>query len=132
MFSHIAGVTSLTQLASYFWFCSCFVQRVRRRTPAIRTMGLQTRLLSFGLITCALVVTSPLFGSSHPAQTSGQPRLVFMEQSVHTGVRFNWRNLTCPVCKALFVILDIALMVIFKKSLLSRKIKWILGSLCSC
>ncbi|GAA6232060.1 sphingomyelin phosphodiesterase [Lates japonicus] len=73
-------------------------------------MRLPTLLSSFGLITCCLLIMLPLFGSCHPAQTSGKPSLVFMEQFSRLGVGFNWRNVTCPLCKAVFTILDIALL----------------------
>ncbi|XP_018547609.1 sphingomyelin phosphodiesterase [Lates calcarifer] len=73
-------------------------------------MRLPTLLSSFGLITCCLLTMLPLFGSCHPAPTSGKPSLVFMEQFSRLGVRFNWRNVTCPLCKAVFTILDIALL----------------------
>ncbi|XP_033465658.1 sphingomyelin phosphodiesterase [Epinephelus lanceolatus] len=61
-----------------------------------------------GLITCTLVLM--MFGSCRPAPTSEQPRMVFMEQFSLPGVGFNWRNVTCPLCKALFTIVDIALL----------------------
>ncbi|XP_026226069.1 sphingomyelin phosphodiesterase [Anabas testudineus] len=73
-------------------------------------MAPQTRLLSLGLISCALASVLPPFGSSHPAPTSGQHGVVFMEQFIHPQVKFNWRNITCPVCKAVFAILDVALL----------------------
>lgn len=84
-----------------------------QRTPASRTMVFQTRLRSFGLITCTLVLMLPLFGSSHPAQMSEQPGVVLLEKFIHAEVGFNWRNITCPLCKAVFTILDIALLVTF-------------------
>lgn len=62
-----------------------------------------------------LVSFSVVFGSCSPAPAPDpeQNRLTFFEHLGHTGLKFNWRNLTCPTCKALFVILDIALLVLF-------------------
>lgn len=74
-------------------------------------MRLSSQPPYFGLITCSLVLILPLFGSCHPAQLSGNPSLVFMEQLSHSSVRFNWRNVTCYVCKAVFTIVDVALLV---------------------
>lgn len=73
-------------------------------------MRLSSQPPSFGLITCSLVLILPLFGSCHPAQLSGNPSLVSMEQLSHSSVRFNWRNVTCYVCKAVFTIVDVALL----------------------
>ncbi|XP_074467927.1 sphingomyelin phosphodiesterase [Sebastes fasciatus] len=70
-------------------------------------MKLPTLLL---LLTGSLVFMLPLLGSSHPAPTSEQHRLVIMEQFTHQSVGFDWKNVTCPVCKAVFTILDIALL----------------------
>lgn len=53
-----------------------------------------------------------VFGSCSPAPDPEQNRLTFFEHLGLTGLKFNWRNLTCPTCKALFVILDIALLVL--------------------
>eukprot|EP00066_Takifugu_rubripes_P006537 XP_003971403.1 PREDICTED: sphingomyelin phosphodiesterase [Takifugu rubripes] len=57
-----------------------------------------------------LVSFSVVFGSCSPAPGPEQNRLTFFEHLGHTGLKFSWRNLTCPTCKALFVILDIALL----------------------
>ncbi|KAK2879667.1 sphingomyelin phosphodiesterase [Channa argus] len=73
-------------------------------------MGLVARLLPPGLMICALVFTLPLFGSCHPAQTSEPHRVLFTEQFIRPEVRFHWRNITCPLCKSIFTILDIALL----------------------
>ncbi|XP_040908189.1 sphingomyelin phosphodiesterase [Toxotes jaculatrix] len=62
------------------------------------------------LLTCTLLLMWPLFGSCRPSQTSGQPGLVLMEHFSRSWVGFNWRNVTCPLCKAVFTILDIALL----------------------
>lgn len=59
----------------------------------------------------ALVALCVMFGSSAPAPAPGH-RLTFLEHLGPTGLQFSWRNLTCPTCKALFVILDIALLVL--------------------
>lgn len=37
-----------------------------------------------------------------------------MEQFRRPGLGFDWRNVTCPMCKVLFTLLDIALLVIFE------------------
>ncbi|KAG7517087.1 hypothetical protein JOB18_049001 [Solea senegalensis] len=45
------------------------------------------------------------------AQTHSQePRLLFVEQLSRSQLSFNWRNVTCPLCKAIFTILDVALL----------------------
>lgn len=102
------SVTSLT-------VCSCSLQRqtvLGGQLP--EQMRLPTLMQSLGLIACALVLMLPLFGSCHPAPTSEQqPKLVFMDQFSRPGLGFNWRNITCPLCKVLFTILDIALLVMF-------------------
>uniref|UniRef100_A0A3Q0S525 Sphingomyelin phosphodiesterase n=1 Tax=Amphilophus citrinellus TaxID=61819 RepID=A0A3Q0S525_AMPCI len=71
---------------------------------------------SFGLITCLLVLTLPPFGSCHPAQLPRKPSLVFMEHLNPSRVGFSWGNLTCPLCKAVFTILDIALLVMLARA----------------
>lgn len=73
-------------------------------------MRLPALLPSFGLTACALLLLLPLFGSCHPAQTSGKPKLVFLEEISRTRTGFNWKNVTCPLCKTVFTILDIALL----------------------
>ena len=84
------------------------------------------------VVACALVLTLAPPGSDHPVPTE-QGRLVLVERLGHAGVGFNWRNLTCPVCKALFTVLDVALLVtrdhLFSRILLSspeffRLIRW--------
>ncbi|MED6269881.1 hypothetical protein CHARACLAT_004141 [Characodon lateralis] len=57
-----------------------------------------------------LLLNSPLFGSCHPTQNRARTTTALKEQFNSFGFGFNWRNLTCPVCKALFTILDIALL----------------------
>ncbi|XP_058483888.1 LOW QUALITY PROTEIN: sphingomyelin phosphodiesterase [Solea solea] len=45
------------------------------------------------------------------AQTHSQePRLLFVEQLSRSQLGFNWRNVTCPLCKTVFAILDVALL----------------------
>ncbi|TKS82953.1 Sphingomyelin phosphodiesterase [Collichthys lucidus] len=73
-------------------------------------MRLPTLPPSFGLLTCSLLFMFPLFASCFPAQSPEQPRLLFVEKFNRPGVGFNWRNITCPLCKAVFTILDIALL----------------------
>ncbi|KAJ7997559.1 hypothetical protein DPEC_G00230260 [Dallia pectoralis] len=55
-----------------------------------------------------IMVLVPL-GTCLPVQEVEQD-LTFMEEVGRLRVGFNWRNLTCPVCKALFIILDVALL----------------------
>ncbi|XP_072230909.1 sphingomyelin phosphodiesterase [Leuresthes tenuis] len=73
-------------------------------------MRLHSPLDTFGLMTCTLLVMSPLLGSCLPAQVSVQPKAVFVDHFNRFGLGFNWRNVSCPLCKALFTILDIALL----------------------
>lgn len=70
-----------------------------------------------------LVSFSVVLGSCSPAPAPDpeQNRLTFFEHLGPTGLKFNWRNLTCPTCKALFVILDIALLVPFTVLLRSTR-----------
>ncbi|XP_076130134.1 sphingomyelin phosphodiesterase [Alosa pseudoharengus] len=64
----------------------------------------------FGFSCLFVTVTLIHFGSSIPLQEKNFGQLSFVEQLGRFGVRFNWRNLTCPVCKTVFTILDIALL----------------------
>lgn len=73
-------------------------------------MRVPTLLTPFGLLTCTVALMLPLLGSCHPASAKEEPRLVFMERVNRLGVRFDWKNVTCPLCKAVFTILDIALL----------------------
>lgn len=116
------GVKLTDATKPYFLFASCFVHICRHkdsrqsfagRPPAVRAMRLCTPPPCFVLTAGALLLMLPLFGSCHPAQTSGQPRLLFMEHLSLTKTGFNWKNVTCPLCKAVFTILDIALLVMF-------------------
>ncbi|XP_034034232.1 sphingomyelin phosphodiesterase [Thalassophryne amazonica] len=70
-------------------------------------------LVSF-LAACALLVVSwPHFGSCSPTQGSRQPGVLLLlrEQLLsRSGFRFNWKNVTCPLCKAVFTVLDVALL----------------------
>ncbi|KAM7398071.1 hypothetical protein PAMA_006103 [Pampus argenteus] len=66
--------------------------------------------LPASLTACSLLLLLPLFASCHPTHTLEKNKLVFMEQFSSTGSRFNWKNVTCPLCKAVFAILDIALL----------------------
>ncbi|XP_017273434.1 sphingomyelin phosphodiesterase isoform X2 [Kryptolebias marmoratus] len=65
---------------------------------------------SLGLMTCTLLLAVPLLGSCLPAQPSAQNRTVFVEHINRFALGFSWRNLSCPLCKAVFTILDIALL----------------------
>ena len=58
-----------------------------------------------------VMVTLIHFASSIPLQEKDFGQLRFVEQLDRFGVGFGWRNLTCPLCKTLFTILDIALLV---------------------
>ena len=66
-------------------------------------------------VTAALVLMLTLSGSCHPVQEAlgGPPGsgVVFMEQVSRLGVGIHWRNITCKACKAVFIMLDIALLV---------------------
>lgn len=62
-------------------------------------------------LSCLLVVLALIdFGSSLPLQENDQGQITLIEQLERFRVGFNWRNLTCPLCKTLFTILDIALL----------------------
>uniref|UniRef100_A0A8C7IWN9 Sphingomyelin phosphodiesterase n=1 Tax=Oncorhynchus kisutch TaxID=8019 RepID=A0A8C7IWN9_ONCKI len=63
-----------------------------------------------GLLCCVLVLCSVPLGTSFPVQDEGKPGITFLEEVGRLRVGFNWRNLTCPVCKVLFTILDVALL----------------------
>ncbi|XP_024261778.2 sphingomyelin phosphodiesterase [Oncorhynchus tshawytscha] len=63
-----------------------------------------------GLLYCVLVLCSLPLGTSFPVQDEGKPGITFLEEVGRLRVGFNWRNLTCPVCKVLFTILDVALL----------------------
>ncbi len=106
----------LYRWVSYLWMLLHFPpQRLpvnsHRRTLAVWTMRVPTLLTPFGLLTCTVALMLPLLGSCHPASAKEEPRLVFMERVNRLGVRFDWKNVTCPLCKAVFTILDIALLV---------------------
>ncbi|KAM6907520.1 sphingomyelin phosphodiesterase [Xenentodon cancila] len=75
-----------------------------RRTPDLRTMRLPALLCLSG----AVLFMLPLLGCCHPAQPPLEP-LVFAELN-RVSFGFNWRNLSCPLCKAVFTILDIVLL----------------------
>lgn len=60
-----------------------------------------------------LVLFSVMFGSCRSAPAPGENRLTFFENLGHSGFKFNWRNISCPTCKVLFVIVDIVLLVMF-------------------
>lgn len=73
-------------------------------------MRLPALLITFTLL---LLLTSTPPGSGHPAPASEQRGPVFVQQLSRPGVGFSWRNVSCPLCKAVFTILDIALLVMF-------------------
>lgn len=64
------------------------------------------------------LILFPLLGSCSPAPAS-ENNILTIEDVARAGLKFNWRNLTCPTCKALFVILDIALLVMLFLSTLN-------------
>ncbi|KAL0994951.1 hypothetical protein UPYG_G00129820 [Umbra pygmaea] len=64
---------------------------------------------NLGLLLC-LVLGSVRLGTSFPVQEEGKPGITFLEEVDRLRVGFNWRNLTCPLCKTLFAVLDIALL----------------------
>uniref|UniRef100_A0A1A8I2K9 Sphingomyelin phosphodiesterase n=2 Tax=Nothobranchius kuhntae TaxID=321403 RepID=A0A1A8I2K9_NOTKU len=73
-------------------------------------MKLHALLPFLGLMTCTLLPRGPSLGSGHPVQSLEQTRIRFLEQVDRLGLGFNWRNLTCPACKVVFTLLDIALL----------------------
>ncbi|KAM4545588.1 sphingomyelin phosphodiesterase [Odontesthes bonariensis] len=73
-------------------------------------MRLPSPLNTLGLMTCTLLVMSPLLGSCLPARGSGQSKPVFVDHFDRFGLGFNWRNVSCPLCKAIFTIVDILLL----------------------
>ncbi|KAM9332450.1 sphingomyelin phosphodiesterase isoform 2-T2 [Pholidichthys leucotaenia] len=72
-------------------------------------MRLPDLLATCRLITCALLL-SQLFVSNHPALPSQEHSIVFLEQLSHQRVGFNWKNITCPLCKVVFTILDVTVL----------------------
>ncbi|RVE63904.1 hypothetical protein OJAV_G00140930 [Oryzias javanicus] len=91
----------------------CSETRGGHLLAAVKTMGSPLRwcplpplLLVFG----SLLVTTPLLGSCHPSHMSPRPGPVILERFPPHVLGFNWRNLTCPLCKTLFTIVDIALL----------------------
>lgn len=112
---------SVTPVTVYLWTLP--PQRLWTHSPrwtASRTMRLPTSPATLGLMTL-LMFTCPLFGSCHPVGTSEQHKLVFIEKISSPAFRFNWRNVTCPLCKVLFTIVDIALLVMFKLLFIPEK-----------
>uniref|UniRef100_A0A673Z0Y8 Sphingomyelin phosphodiesterase n=1 Tax=Salmo trutta TaxID=8032 RepID=A0A673Z0Y8_SALTR len=79
-------------------------------TLLTRTMRSAPIPCAVGLLCCVLVLCSVPLGTSFPVQDEGKPGITFLEEVGRLRVGFNWRNLTCPVCKVLFTILDIALL----------------------
>ncbi|XP_010867124.1 sphingomyelin phosphodiesterase [Esox lucius] len=63
-----------------------------------------------GLLCWVIVLVSVPIGTSLPIQENAKPDITFLEEVGRLRVGFNWQNLTCPVCKTLFTILDIALL----------------------
>uniref|UniRef100_A0A3Q3J3G6 Saposin B-type domain-containing protein n=1 Tax=Monopterus albus TaxID=43700 RepID=A0A3Q3J3G6_MONAL len=90
-------------------------------------MRLPTVSPSRGLVTFTLVLMMPLFGFCHPGQVSRQSGLVFMQQFVHQGVGFNWKNVTCRLCQTVFTIIDIALM----SDANEERLAYVAGEVCS-
>lgn len=75
---------------------------------------------SVGFLSCAAVVLLSVLVTTHPVE---EP-----EDRIHAKMfslpsfGFNWRNLTCPVCKALFTILDIALLTDVNEERVARAV----------
>lgn len=82
------------------------------RTPAGRTMKVST----LQTLSCtAVLLLLPLLTSCHPAtapQSSDQSSLVLIQLNNPALLGYNWKNVSCHLCKALFTILDVALLVI--------------------
>uniref|UniRef100_A0A3Q2PSV7 Sphingomyelin phosphodiesterase n=1 Tax=Fundulus heteroclitus TaxID=8078 RepID=A0A3Q2PSV7_FUNHE len=75
-----------------------------------RTMSPPALRPLLGLMTCTLLLMSPPCASCHPAQNAAQAGIDLKEQLDTFGLGFSWRNLTCPACKAIFTVLDVALL----------------------
>ncbi|CAL8364705.1 unnamed protein product [Lota lota] len=73
-------------------------------------MRIPAELSKLAFISCAAVVLLSVFVTTHPVENAEQPNPLLMEMFSLPGLGFNWRNLTCPICKAIFTILDIALL----------------------
>ncbi|XP_012705465.2 sphingomyelin phosphodiesterase isoform X1 [Fundulus heteroclitus] len=75
-----------------------------------RTMSPPALRPLLGLMTCTLLLMSPPCASCHPAQNAAQAGIDLKKQLDTFGLGFSWRNLTCPACKAIFTVLDVALL----------------------
>ena len=74
-------------------------------------MRISAELSKLAFISCAAVVLLSVFVTTHPVENAEKPNPLPIEMFSLSGLGFNWKNLTCPACKAFFTILDIALLV---------------------
>ncbi|CAL8279210.1 unnamed protein product [Arctogadus glacialis] len=73
-------------------------------------MRISAELSKLAFISCAAVVLLSVFVTTHPVENAEKPNPLTIEMFSLSGLGFNWKNLTCPACKAFFTILDIALL----------------------
>lgn len=70
------------------------------------TMGHPALLRTSACIIVALLLA---FGSCHPTQPSEQSIKLFLDH-IKPSLGISWRNISCPLCKTIFGIIDIALL----------------------
>ncbi|XP_053703199.1 sphingomyelin phosphodiesterase [Synchiropus splendidus] len=70
------------------------------------TMRLLWSLPLTSALLLLLLLSSPWLGSARPARSPVQ----LWESPNRPFVRFNWKNLSCPACKAIFAVVDLALL----------------------
>lgn len=85
-------------------------------------MRLSALLQTSAVITLALLLS---FGSCHPAQPSEQSIKLFLDR-MKPSLGISWRNISCPLCKTIFGIIDIALM----NSVNEERVAHFLGEAC--
>ncbi|XP_056449658.1 sphingomyelin phosphodiesterase isoform X2 [Gadus chalcogrammus] len=73
-------------------------------------MRISAELSKLAFISCAAFVLLSVFVTTHPVENAEKPNPLPIEMFSLSGLGFNWKNLTCPACKAFFTILDIALL----------------------
>ncbi|XP_056449657.1 sphingomyelin phosphodiesterase isoform X1 [Gadus chalcogrammus] len=90
--------------------CEVFNRRNTLWTIACRKMRISAELSKLAFISCAAFVLLSVFVTTHPVENAEKPNPLPIEMFSLSGLGFNWKNLTCPACKAFFTILDIALL----------------------
>lgn len=85
-------------------------------------MRLSAPLQTSAWITLALVLS---FGSCRPAQPSEQSIKIFLDR-MNPSYGISWRNISCPLCKIIFSIIDISLM----DSVNEERVAHFLGEAC--